>query len=118
LLEWWQAFQRRDFAAVTVRTSARTLDRIGQATLEDLVKKVGPALQGIRPVGSIDNGRNTEVRAMLLTFPELDASGLPTGTPTGAPTTFSMTFENGLWRFDEPAFLASVIEQQPERGAD
>ena len=92
LLEWWQAFQFADAAAVTAATSPETLDEIGESNLAALVEKRGQGLQGIEVLSVTENGNTASVRVGLLTFQPTREGDPPPTTPTASkPATISMT---------------------------
>jgi hypothetical protein len=105
LLEWWQAYQFTDAAAVESLTAKATVDAVGAQQLERLVSLRGSTLQGIHILGTTRTGDTATVRAALLVFQAQDG-GPPPRTPTQAtPAAFTMERQGGAWLFDQASFI-------------
>ena len=111
LLEWWQAFQFSDARTVISHTSQETVEALGEAQMEELVKTRGQGLQGIEVLSASEDGDAASVRAGLLTFQPAKEGAPPPKIPTASrPTTVTMTKEDDEWRFSETALLAPMVE--------
>jgi hypothetical protein len=124
LLEWWQAFQFQDVAAVESLTSEETLDDIGDKQLRKLVEARGKGLQGLEVLGSSESGDTASVRAGLLTFQPEEGEPPPDEPTSSTPATFELVNEGDEWLFNDTAFLEPMIEsleaaeEQAEQAAD
>jgi hypothetical protein len=111
LLQWWQAFQFQDPAAVVSLTSPKTLDDVGENDLEDLVVARGGGLQGIEILGTSESGDTASVRVGLLTFqPPKEGAPLPDEPTSSTPSTFALAEEGGEWLFDDATYLKLQIQ--------
>jgi hypothetical protein len=111
LLEWWQAFQFQDSAAVIALTTPKVLDDVGENNLEELVQARGQGLQKIEVLGASENGDSASLRAGLLTFQPPAEGKPPPDEPTAStPTTFVLAKEDDEWLFDDDAYLEPLIE--------
>ena len=111
LLEWWQAFQFSDAHTVISNTSQDTVEALGEAQMEELVKTRGQGLQGIEVLSASEDGDTASVRAGLLTFQPAKEGAPPPKTPTASrPTTITMTKEDDEWKFNETALLQPMVE--------
>jgi len=111
LLEWWQAFQFSDARTVISHTSQETVEALGQAQMEELVKTRGQGLQGIEVLSASEDGDAASVRAGLLTFQPAKEGAPPPKIPTASrPTTVTMTKEDDEWKFNETALLEPMVQ--------
>jgi hypothetical protein len=108
LLEWWQAFQFGDLAAVEDLTSSATLDAIGKKELADAVLRLG--LSGIAILGEDGSGSESTVRVGLLNFQPSESGKVPKKPTSSTPEAFTMTKENGSWLFDGTDYLQLRID--------
>src|SRR3954453_7003326 len=91
LLEWWQAFQFGDLAAVEDLTSSETIDAVGKKDLADGVLR--PGLPGIAILGEDGSGSQSTVRVGLLNFQPSESGKLPKKPTSSTPEAFAMTKE-------------------------
>jgi hypothetical protein len=105
LLEWWQAYQFTDAAAVESLTAKATLDAVGAQELEKLVSLRGATLQGIHILGTTRSGDTATVRAALLVFQAQDGGPPPSAPTQATPATFTMERQGGAWLFDQASFI-------------
>lgn len=105
LLEWWQAYQFTDAAAVESLTAKATVDAVGADQLEKLVSLRGSTLQGIHILGTTRSGDTATVRAALLLFQAQDGRPPPSAPTEATPATFTMERQGGVWLFDQASFI-------------
>jgi hypothetical protein len=109
LLEWWAAFQHGDQDAVVEITAERTLERVGEKRVSNLVDLLGSDLQGIRVARSRVEGDRAIVLALLLSF-DVDKGGMAVEeSVSGSPRVFAMAREGG-WLYDEPSYLERLLD--------
>ena len=107
-LEWWQAYQFHDEAAVEALTAKATVDAIGKSTLDEMVRQ---SLQGVEILDVSESGNSATVDAGLLNFQPSEEGAPPPNQPTNSvPESFAMVKEGGDWVFDETAFLELKAE--------
>jgi hypothetical protein len=115
LLEWWQAFQFSDIAAVEALTSPGTIDAVGQDQLRELVLLPGPGLQGIEVLDASESGNSASVNAGLLNFQPPAEGEPPPDEPTASvPETFPMEKDGDQWLFAGTEFLTLRLNQLPD----
>lgn len=114
-LEWWQAFQWHDVAAVESLTSPETLSAIGRDNLAVLVDK--QSLQGVEILGVSDSGSTATVSAGLLEFQPPREGAPPPNKPTNSiPDSFLMTNEDGKWLFAQTEYLQLKVDALKQAG--
>jgi hypothetical protein len=115
LLEWWQAYQFSDLAAVEALTSEATTDAIGADKLAELVQLPGPGLQGIKVLDASESGNTASVNTGLLNFqPEEEGGPVPTKPSSSTPETFAMEKDGGDWLFAGTEFLSLKLNSLPK----
>jgi hypothetical protein len=103
-LEWWQAYQWHDSAAVVALTSKATLSAVGPDNLVQLVET--QSLPGVEILSTSESGGTATVNAGLLSFqPPAPGEPLPNKPTNSQPDSFTMTNENGKWLFAQTEFL-------------
>jgi len=108
-LEWWQAYQWHDIAAVESLTSPETLNAIGADNLAELVRT--QALQGVEILGVSESGSSATVNAGLLQFqPPRPGAPPPNKPTTSMPDSFLMSNENGKWLFAQTDYLQLKVD--------
>jgi hypothetical protein len=108
-LEWWQAYQWHDIAAVESLTSPETLQAVGADNLAELVRT--QSLQGVELLGVSENGSTATVNAGLLQFEPPRPGAPPPNKPTSStPDSFLMTNDNGKWLFAQTDYLQLKVD--------
>jgi hypothetical protein len=103
-LEWWQAYQWHDAAAVESLTTPETLNAVGPDKLAELVNT--QSLQGVEILSTNESGSVATVNAGLLEFQPPREGAPPPDKPTNSqPDSFLMKKEHGDWLFDQTEFL-------------
>lgn len=103
-LEWWQAYQWHDAAAVEALTSKATLSAVGPDNLVQLVQT--QSLPGVEILNTSESGNTATVNAGLLSFqPPAPGKPLPNKPTNSQPDSFTMTNQNGKWLFAQTEFL-------------
>jgi hypothetical protein len=114
LLEWWQAYQFNDIAAVEALTSPATIDAIGEDRLRALVVPPDPGLQGISVMDASESGSTATVNAGLLQFqPEEEGEPPPRQPTSSVPETFTMEKQGDDWLFAATEFLSLKANALP-----
>jgi hypothetical protein len=109
LLEWWQAFQFRDAELVKLLTDARIIRTIGRSRISNVVRRIGPSLQGIRILSRRTIGDTTSIRVAFLSFGPKRGETTPPSEPTAAtPSTLLMTERRGRWVFADSSYLREL----------
>lgn len=108
-LEWWQAYQWHDAAAVESLTSSETLQAVGAENLAELVRT--QTLQGVELLGVSESGSTATVNAGLLQFePPRPGAPQPNEPTSSQPDSFLMTNENGKWLFAQTDYLQLKVD--------
>jgi SAM-dependent methyltransferase len=103
-LEWWQAWQFHDEAAVEALTSKATVEAIGSDELRELSGQT--ELGAIEVLDATESGNTAAIDAAQLAFAPAKPGGEPPDEPTESkPVGFTMAKEGGEWRFAETEFL-------------
>jgi hypothetical protein len=103
-LEWWQAWQFNDEAAVEALTSEATVEAIGSDELRELAAQT--ELPGIEVLDASESGNTAVINAGQLSFSPPRPGAEPPDEPTESkPVSFTMAKEGGEWRFAETEFL-------------
>jgi hypothetical protein len=110
-LEWWQAYQWHDSAAVVALTSKATLSAVGPDNLVQLVET--QSLPGVEILSTSESGGTATVNAGLLSFQPSSPGGFPNKPTNSTPDTFAMTNENGKWLFAQTEFLQLKVANLP-----
>jgi hypothetical protein len=112
-LEWWQAYQWHDAAAVEALTSKATLSAVGPDNLVQLVE--AQTLPGVEILSTSESGSTATVNAGLLSFqPPEPGAPVPNKPTNSTPDSFTMTNENGKWLFAQTEFLQLKVSNLPK----
>ena len=111
LLEWWSAFQYGDEEVVVELTSPEALDKVGEARVNDTVDAVNANLQGFKIQDVREEQDEAVIRALMLTY-QVDEDGeLVKGSVSGTTQSFRLVRDDGVWLFDEDAYLEGLALQ-------
>lgn len=109
LYEWWQAFQFRDVELVIFLTDRRVVTAVGRERISNVVRRIGPGLQGIRILGHRTVRDTASMRVAFLSFtPKRGETTAPSEPTASTPSTLLLRERRGRWLFADSSYLQEL----------